>query len=90
MDISEGFGAIEIPQQSLHAAVAEAQSPGRPFKQSLERQTINQAFPLSVCVSVSLTGCCSFSLAPVLYLLIFSNFVVPPASTSGVLSDAAE
>lgn len=56
VEISEGFGAIEIPQQSLHAPVAEARSPDPPFIQSPARQTINQTPPLSVCVCVSLTA----------------------------------
>lgn len=47
-DVSQEFGAIEIPQQSLHAPVAEAWSPDPPpFNRSPERQTINQTLPQS-------------------------------------------
>lgn len=45
VELSQEFGAIEIPRQLLHAPVAEAQNPDRPFKKSPERQTINQALP---------------------------------------------
>ncbi len=57
VDPFETFEAIEIPQQSLHAPVAEAQSPDPSFNQSPERQTINQTLPLSLCVCLNFSHC---------------------------------
>lgn len=77
MEISEGFGAIEIPQQSLHAPVAEARSPDPPFIQSPARQTINQTPPLSVCVCVCESHCMMLSLTNIrtlsAYFQLFSH-----------------